>query len=306
MYLYPNLDFRIKRPTLQEENLQRITPRHKKQKESTNRQGLCKIRRQSEKAMKITLIQTDIKWCSPQENLQQAEVAIKANPGSELYILPEMFTTGFCMNPKEIAEPQGGAGFRWMLDAARRYGAAIAGSIATEEGGKYYNRFYFVEPSGEYTQYDKVHLFTYSGEDKAYTKGTERKIIEYRGIKILPIICYDLRFPVFIRNREEYDLIICVANWPAVRNKPWRTLIKARAIENQCYVAAVNRAGKDEWGEYTGDTKLINPYGEPVAECKQGVADTINTEIDIEALENFRKKFPVLEDADNFTLNKDE
>ena len=134
MYLYPNLDFRIKRPTLQEENLQRITPRHKKQKESTNRQGLCKIRRQSEKAMKITLIQTDIKWCSPQENLQQAEAAIKANPGSELYILPEMFTTGFCMNPKEIAEPQGGAGFRWMLDAASRSGAAISGSIATEEG----------------------------------------------------------------------------------------------------------------------------------------------------------------------------
>lgn len=254
--------------------------------------------------MKITLIQSDIKWCSPQENLQQAEAAIAANPGSELYILPEMFTTGFCMNPQKIAESGRGAGFSWMLDAASRYNAAIAGSIATEENGRYYNRFYFVRPDGTHVQYDKVHLFTYSGEDKVYTKGTERKIIEYRGIRILPIICYDLRFPVFIRNRKEYDMIICVANWPAVRNKPWRTLIKARAIENQCYVAAVNRAGKDEWGDYSGDTKLIDPYGEPVAECLTGIADTINTEINMEALNNFRKKFPVLEDADDFTITR--
>lgn len=252
--------------------------------------------------MKITLVQTDIKWCSPQENMQRAEAAIASNPGSELYILPEMFTTGFCMEPQEAAEPHGGAGLAWMADAARRHNAAIAGSIAVEEGGKYYNRFYFVRPDGGYAQYDKVHLFTYSGEDKVYTKGTERKIIEYRGIRILPIICYDLRFPVFIRNRKEYDLIICVANWPAVRSKPWCTLIRARAIENQCYVAAVNRAGKDEWGEYSGDTKLIDPYGEPVAECAAGIADTVNTEIDMEALDGFRKKFPVLDDADKFIL----
>ena len=251
--------------------------------------------------MKITLVQTDIKWCSPQENMQRAEAAIASNPGSELYILPEMFTTGFCMEPQEAAEPQGGAGLAWMADAARRHNAAIAGSIAVEEGGKYYNRFYFVRPDGGYAQYDKVHLFTYSGEDKVYTKGTERKIIEYRGIRILPIICYDLRFPVFIRNRKEYDLIICVANWPAVRSKPWCTLIRARAIENQCYIIAANRTASHD-AHYIGYSAVIDYAGRTIAQARDRIAQTVTATISKAALDNARATFPALADADNFNI----
>lgn len=254
--------------------------------------------------MKITLLQSDIVWCSPEENIRIAGEMIAGAPKSDLYVLPEMFTTGFCMTPSEAAEPAGGIGFEWMRRTAMTTGSAIAGSIAVTEGGEYYNRFYFFYPDGTFVKYDKYHLFSYSGEDKIYTAGTERVIIEYMGVRILPIICYDLRFPVFIRNRKDYDLILCVANWPEVRRNPWVVLTDARAIENQCYVAAVNRAGTDQWGEYTGDTRLIDPYGKTVVKCKERVADYATADLDMGMLEEFRKKFPALDDADDFILKK--
>ncbi len=252
--------------------------------------------------MKITLLQTDIKWCSPKENLARAEELILGAEKSDIYILPEMFTTGFCMNPSEITEPVGGVAYEWMMQMAKRMDAAIVGSVAVEDGGRFYNRMYFCKPEGDVEVYDKHHLFSFSGEDKVYTAGVERKVVEFRGVKILLLVCYDLRFPVFIRNRNDYELIICVANWPRVRRYPWCTLAKARAIENLCYVAAVNRGGTDEWGDYSGDTMLIDPYGQPVAECKEGVEDVVTASIDLDIINNFRNKFPALNDADDFIL----
>ena len=252
--------------------------------------------------MKITLLQTDIKWCSPAENIATAEKLILDAEKSDIYILPEMFSTGFCMEPEKIAEPVGGDAFTFMMLMAKRMDAAIVGSVAVCDNGSYYNRMYFCKPDGTFETYDKHHLFTFSGEDKVYSPGRERVVVEFRGVRILLLVCYDLRFPVFARNRKDYDMIICVANWPRVRRYPWCTLAKARAIENLCYVAAVNRGGVDEWGDYSGDTMLIDPYGQPIAECKEGVEDVVTASIDLDVINNFRNKFPALNDADDFIL----
>ena len=252
--------------------------------------------------MKITLLQTDIKWCSPAENIARAEELILDAEKSDIYILPEMFSTGFCMEPEKIAEPVGGDAFSFMMLMAKRVNAAIVGSVAVEDNGSYYNRMYFCKPDGTFEIYDKHHLFTFSGEHKVYSPGSERVVVEFRGVRILLLVCYDLRFPVFARNRNDYDMIVCVANWPRVRRYPWCTLAKARAIENLCYVAAVNRGGVDEWGDYSGDTMLIDPYGQPVAECKEGVEDVVTASIDLDVINNFRNKFPALNDADDFIL----
>ena len=252
--------------------------------------------------MKITLLQTDIKWCSPAENIAKAEKLILDAEKSDIYILPEMFSTGFCMEPEKIAESVGGDAFTFMMLMAKRMDAAIVGSVAVCDNGSYYNRMYFCKPDGTFESYDKHHLFTFSGEDKVYSPGRERVVVEFRGVRILLLVCYDLRFPVFARNRNDYDMIICVANWPRVRRYPWCTLAKARAIENLCYVAAVNRGGVDEWGDYSGDTMLIDPYGQPIAECKEGVEDVVTASIDLDVINNFRNKFPALNDADDFIL----
>ena len=252
--------------------------------------------------MKITLLQTDIKWCSPAENIARAEKLILDAEKSDIYILPEMFSTGFCMEPEKIAESVGGDAFTFMMLMAKRMDAAIVGSVAVEDNGSYYNRMYFCKPDGTFETYDKHHLFTFSGEHKVYSPGSERVVVEFRGVRILLLVCYDLRFPVFARNRNDYDMIICVANWPRVRRYPWCTLAKARAIENLCYVAAVNRGGVDEWGDYSGDTMLIDPYGQPIAECKEGVEDVVTASIDLDVINNFRNKFPALNDADDFIL----
>ena len=252
--------------------------------------------------MKITLLQTDIKWCSPAENIARAEKLILDAEKSDIYILPEMFSTGFCMEPEKIAESVGGDAFTFMMLMAKRMDAAIVGSVAVCDNGSYYNRMYFCKPDGTFESYDKHHLFTFSGEDKVYSPGRERVVVEFRGVRILLLVCYDLRFPVFARNRNDYDMIICVANWPRVRRYPWCTLAKARAIENLCYVAAVNRGGVDEWGDYSGDTLLIDPYGQPIAEWKEGVEDVVTASIDLDVINNFRNKFPALCDADDFIL----
>lgn len=252
--------------------------------------------------MKITLLQTDIKWCCPTENIARAEKLILDAEKSDIYVLPEMFSTGFCMSPEKIAEPVGGDAFSFMMLMAKRMDAAIVGSVAVEDNGAYFNRMYFCKPDGTFEVYDKHHLFTFSGEDKVYSPGSERVVVEFRGVRILLLVCYDLRFPVFARNRNDYDMIVCVANWPRVRRYPWCALAKARAIENLCYVAAVNRGGTDEWGDYSGDSMLIDPYGQPVAECKEGVEDVITATVDLDVINNFRDKFPALRDADDFIL----
>ena len=248
--------------------------------------------------MKTAIIQTDIIWADPEENVKRASQAIDSCPGQDLYILPEMFSTGFCMEPEKVAEGQDGKALAWMKQKAASVGAAIAGSVATEEDGHYYNRFYFVMPDGSVTSYDKKHLFTYGNEHLHYTPGDERVVVEYKGVRILLEICYDLRFPTWARNRGDYDMIIYVASWPTPRVEAWKSLLAARAIENQCYVAGVNRVGEDPSNSYCGGSRVIDPYGKIMAACEDGFEQVMAAEIDMTVLETFRQKFPVLNDAD--------
>ncbi len=252
--------------------------------------------------MKITLLQQDIVWGKPEENVRAAEQAMNARPGSSLYVLPEMFSTGFCTEPEGLAEPADSDTLRWMCSYAQEHGCAVAGSLAVWEEGKYCNRFYFVFPDGSYRTYDKRHLFTYGGEDRHFTAGRERVIVEYAGVRFLLLVCYDLRFPVWSRSRKDYDAILYVANWPTSRVEAWLALLRARAIENQCYVAGVNRVGTDPACDYCGGTLCIDPYGKTLAECERGKAGSVTVELDMDSLEAFRQKFPVLEDADEFDL----
>lgn len=268
--------------------------------------------------MKITLLQQDIVWGNPQANQQAAEKAILNAPKSDLYVLPEMWSTGFATDPKDVAERELSS-LKWMQMMADRMDAAIAGSVAMEESSTVFrNRFYFVKPSCQsdaslpaeeegraeetVSFYDKRHLFTYSGEHLRYTAGKERVVVEWRGVRFLLQVCYDLRFPVFSRNAAEgddaYDVALYVASWPASRRAPWDALLRARAIENQCYVCGVNRVGEDPVCQYNGGTAIIDAYGRTTASCPDGEVASITAEIDMERLIAFRKKFPVLGDRD--------
>ncbi|MBQ0047046.1 MAG: amidohydrolase [Prevotellaceae bacterium] len=249
--------------------------------------------------MKISLLQQDIIWANPSANQQVAEGVLRDLEKSDVYVLPEMFSTGFAVHPEDVAEKDG-LSLRWMQMIAAKLDAAICGSVAIEEDGKFANRFYFVKPDGECIYYDKRHLFTYGGEHKRYTKGEERVVVDFRGVRFLLQVCYDLRFPVFARNNDEtpYDVAIYVASWPTSRIEVWNTLLHARAIENQCYVAAVNRVGEDLACKYCGGTMLIDAYGRTIAECELNKQCAITADLDMEALAAFRKKFPVLDDAD--------
>ena len=248
--------------------------------------------------MKVTILQRDIVWADPAENVRRADEAIDCNPGSDLYVLPEMFSTGFCTQPEGIAEPAENETVRWMKTKSQQTGAAIAGSIAIHEDGKFYNRFHFVTPDGNITTYDKKHLFTFGGEHKRFTAGSERVIVTYKGFRILLEICYDLRFPVWSRNKGDYDMIIYVASWPTPRVEAWKALLTARAIENQCYVVGVNRVGEDPGNNYCGGSRVIDPYGQIMAECEDGKEMEATANVDMAVLEAFRAKFPVLDDAD--------
>lgn len=245
----------------------------------------------------VTAIQTDIVWGKPQENAARMEAVIKANAGSDLYVLPEMWSTGFATDPEGIAEKDE-ASLLWMKRMAKQTGAAIAGSVATELGGDFRNRLYFVKPTGEVVFYDKHHLFTYGHEDKSYTAGNSRTVVEWQGVRFVLLVCYDLRFPAWSRSREDYDAMIYVASWPKTRQDAWSTLLRARAIENQSYVIGVNRVGDDPQCHYAGGTAIIDAYGHTLQECEPEREQAITAEIDMEALKAFRHKFPVLKDRD--------
>lgn len=250
--------------------------------------------------MKVTIFQQDIVWDNPKQNVAKANQAIDSNACSDLYVLPEMFSTGFATEPKGIAETDDSETLHWMVQKAKKTGAAVCGSVAVESEGRFYNRFYFAKPDGEVVKYDKHHLFTYSGEDKKFTAGAERVIVRYNGWRILLQVCYDLRFPVFSRNRKDYDAAIYVASWPTSRVAVWKTLLRARALENQCYIIGVNRVGTDPYCEYSGGSAIIDSYGRTLAECEDGKEQAATATMDKESLEAFRKKFPVLDDADDF------
>ncbi|RUL59080.1 amidohydrolase [Prevotella koreensis] len=248
--------------------------------------------------MKTTILQMDIAWGDCQGNVRRADAMIDNAPEADLYILPEMFSTGFAADPEGMAESENGKTVEWMRRKAVAKDAAIAGSLAIKSGERYFNRLYFVKPDGEVTTYDKRHLFSYAGENLHYTRGEERVIVEWRSVRIMLQVCYDLRFPVFSRNHGDYDMIIYVASWPTSRIKVWDTLLHARALENQCYVAGVNRVGRDPNCEYCGNSLIISPYGEDLAVCGSGEESAKMAEIDMEMLRSFRKKFPVIDDAD--------
>jgi predicted amidohydrolase len=248
--------------------------------------------------MKISIIQQDIVWAEVTENIRKVDSIIDSLPQADIYILPEMFSTGFCTVPDGIAEEAEGQTLQWMKAKSSQINAAIAGSLAVKEQGQYYNRFYFVQPDGTVHHYDKKHLFTYGGEHEHFTAGNERVVVEFRGVRILLEICYDLRFPIWSRNHGDYDMIFYVASWPSVRMGAWKSLLVARAIENQCYVAGVNRVGKDPSNEYAGGSMVVDPYGKIIAECEDGVEMSASAEIDMDMLEAFRAKFPVLNDSD--------
>ena len=253
--------------------------------------------------MKVSILQHDIVWGNPAENRLRLQQQIEAQPGADLYVLTEMWSTGFAINPEGVAE-RDEASLQWMKDMAVQQQAAIAGSLAIEQDGSFHNRLYFVKPDGVVEYYDKRHLFSYGGEDKYYSPGTERVVVEWKGVRFLLTVCYDLRFPVWMRYCNDYDAIICVANWPTVRIDSWQTLLRARAIENQCYVVGVNRIGKDPNCDYCGCSAIINPYGQTVVECERDKECSMEADFDMEKLNAYRAKFPALKEKDKFEIIK--
>jgi predicted amidohydrolase len=250
--------------------------------------------------MDILLIQMDIEWQSPDSNRKRIKQIVDLSREADIIVLPEMFTTGFCISPRNIAEKADTDTLVWMQNMAGERNSAIAGSIAVEDKGRYYNRFYFVKPDGSYSTYNKRHLFSFAGEDKEYTAGDERVIVEYGGCRILLQVCYDIRFPVFSRNKGDYDMIIYVANWPVARIGAWNALLPARAIENLCYVAGVNRTGSDPAAKYSGGTTLIDFRGQPIISAAPDMEEAVFGTVNMQSLNNFRNKFPALNDADKF------
>lgn len=253
--------------------------------------------------LKLALIQFDIIWENSDENLKMIAALLENLTNQpDVIVLPETFNTGFSMEPSKVAESMHGKTIEWMKELSTKMQCAVCGSLFIEEDRKYFNRFIWVEPDGKIVQYDKRHLFSMGNESQHYTAGKTQTVIEYKGWRIFPQICYDLRFPVWSRNTMNYDLLINVANWPASRNKVWKTLLKARAIENQCYVAALNRLGTDGNGiNYIGNSMITGPKGEVLmkAKSKSGI---LNAEIDFTELQQFRSKFNTLKDADTFNI----
>lgn len=253
--------------------------------------------------LKLALIQPDTAWEDADLNRFLLTNVIAEMPdGIDVVILPEVFTSGFTMNAAKVAESMSGSTIKWMKEMAAERDFVICGSLVIAENDVFYNRFVWVEPNGKLISYDKRHLFTIEKETRSYAPGDFLTVIEYKGWKILPQICYDLRFPVWSRNTQGYDLMINVANWPAKRRKVWKTLTKARAIENQCYVAAVNRIGKDDNPiDYSGDSMVIDFKGKPIMKAENDEGYFIKS-INKEKLDAFRKSFNTLVDADKFEL----
>ncbi|QTD39070.1 nitrilase family protein [Polaribacter batillariae] len=261
--------------------------------------------------LKIVGIQADLVWENPAKNIAFFEQEIeKLNSDVDLIVLPEMFTSGFTMHPENVAEKMDGCTISWLQKIASKKQTAICGSLvikrsfeSDQDNIRYYNKFVFVFPSGEIETYDKRHSFTLAGEDKVYTSGCKKLIIEYKGWKICPLICYDLRFPVWARNTENYDLLLFIANWPVVRIKAWDTLLRARAIENMCYVMGVNRTGKDANNyQYSGNSLIIDYLGKELSSLGENEVGNITATIFKDKQESVREKLGFLNDRDYFSV----
>jgi omega-amidase len=259
--------------------------------------------------LSITLIQTDLFWENPTANLANLEEKIaQISEPTDLIILPEMFNTGFTMNVKAVAEPMNLTTFKWMKQQAKKTNAVVTGSYIVKEENHYYNRLIWMRPDGTYETYDKRHLFRMGGEHESFSGGNKQLIVELKGWRICPLICYDLRFPIWSRQRVTksstlaYDLLIYVANWPAVRSKVWDTLLQARAIENLSYCIGVNRVGEDGMGlNYSGNTTIIDFKGNHL--FYQQDTEIVTTQmLCMSDLMDFRTKFPAFLDADAFEI----
>jgi omega-amidase len=257
-------------------------------------------------SLTVTIIQSILHWEDKTANLAMFEKKIMAiKEYTEVVLLPEMFSTGFSMQPERLAEGMDGETIAWMKRISTSKKIILVGSIIISEGGKYFNRLIWMLPNGEFGLYDKRHLFAFAEEDKFYAPGQKRLVASVKGWKINLQICYDLRFPVWARqNMDEaaYDLLIYVANWPERRNHPWKTLLQARAIENQCYVVGVNRVGNDGNGIYhSGESMIVDPLGEILYQ-KTDDEDVFTFVLQRDKLEDVRNRFPFLRDADNFII----
>ncbi|WP_347157324.1 amidohydrolase [Pontibacter chitinilyticus] len=254
--------------------------------------------------LRVTIVQTALHWQDAEANRRMFSAKLAAAaPATDLLVLPEMFTTGFSMNAPELAEEAEGATLAWMQQQAQQHQAVVTGSVIVQENGHYYNRLLWVRPDGSYEKYDKRHLFRMAREHHTYAPGRERLVVELKGWNICPLVCYDLRFPVWSRNAgSSYDLLLYVANWPKARNLAWRTLLQARAIENLAYVVGVNRVGTDGNGHpYSGDSAIIHPKGTTLLETAE--AEGIHTLLlHKQELDDFRAAFPAHLDADTFSL----
>ena len=254
--------------------------------------------------LKVAIIQSDLVWENPKQNRKNFSEKIKSISNKvDVIVLPEMFSSGFTMNAEAVAETVDGKTVAWMQKKALKTGAAIMGSLIILEHKKYYNRLLFVEPSGVITTYNKRHTFTLAGESKIYTAGTEKVVIDYKGWRICPMVCYDLRFPVWARNVENYDVLFYVANWPKPRVVAWDTLLKARAIENMCYVIGVNRIGLDEaQNEYSGNSAVYDVLGNVISNIKPNKEQIEVITLDKNHIQFYRNKLKFLDDKDAFTL----
>lgn len=253
--------------------------------------------------LKIALVQTPLVWqdCEANRQLLKEKIDNISEP-VDLIVLPEMFSTGFTMTPHECAETMNGKTVKWMKQLAAEKGSAIVGSLVIKSGVNFYNRLVFARPDDEIETYDKRHLFSLAGEERVYTKGKKKLVLDYKGFKICPLICYDLRFPAFSRNVEDYDLLLYVANWPAPRIAAWNALLKARAIENMCYVVGVNRVGEDlNKHQYPGHSQVLDYLGETLLSAWENEGVFVIS-IDKEPMLETRKKLAFLNDRDQITV----
>ncbi|NQY10803.1 MAG: amidohydrolase [Flavobacteriales bacterium] len=255
--------------------------------------------------LKVTIIQSSLHWENVAANLAEFDKKFELIVAeTDLIVLPEMFNTGFSMQAEILAEEMFGKSMEWMLDAAIDKDCIVAGSLIIQDGSKFYNRFIWMRPDGTYEYYDKKHLFRMAREQLYFSAGDKRVIVELKGWRICLQVCYDLRFPVWSRNRNDYDVLLYVANWPERRNLAWKTLLQARAIENQAYVIGVNRVGKDGNDvTFSGDTVIMNPQGGYLAACIPNTEEICLKELSWQSLDDYRESFPVGMDADNFEVN---
>ncbi len=253
--------------------------------------------------LRLALVQTDLAWHDAQANRARFAALLERARGADLVILPEMFTTGFSMESAALAEPEEGATQAWLREQAERLQAVVTGTLIVQAAdGSYRNRLLWAQPDGQVRHYDKRHLFRMAGEHEHFAAGTEQALFEVKGWRVRPLICYDLRFPVWSRDPQGTDLLLYTANWPAARRNAWNRLLPARAIENLCYVAAVNRVGTDGHGyPYSGDSQVLDFIGDSLLDAGEGDG-VFQVSLNAQKLARFRERFPAWRDADGFVL----